>query len=387
MKILFTSYFPLGIGGAEVSALSLATGLKSLGHEVHFASSGEYTGFVNHKLKSISKLHSFELTNSYFYNVFSRLIRKENYDIIHSHDYLTAPAAISAAKDARIKSVTHYRDYWFCCSIASCMKPNGKECITCSYAKLISCRPAKSLPWYFYKWNYIRSIRKLLRNADAKIAISRYVAKKLEIAGIDRNVHVVHNCLDIREFYDAKPGKFRKRFGDKIVVTFIGSLNYHKGIMSLLDAFRKAASMDKRLVLVVAGDGPLKDKINGGNVILLGRLPKDDLPSLYKASDIIVFPSVWQEPFGRIVIEAMASGKPIIASKVGGILDTVINNKTGYLLSPNDTDAWALKIGSLAKSKKLRDQLGRNALRLSVNYDEKTIAKKVESVYLRMTKM
>ena len=387
MKILFTSYFPLGIGGAEVSALSLAKGLRSLGHEVHFATSGEYPGFKNHKLKSISKLHSFELTNAYLYNVFSRLIRKENYDIIHSHDYLTAPAAISIAKDYGIKSVTHYRDYWFCCPIASCMRPNGKECVMCGYAKLVSCRPAQSLPWYFYKWSYIRGVRGLLRKADAKIAISRYVAKKLGISGIDRNVHIVHNSLDIGEFSHAKPGKFRKQFGNRTVVTFIGSLSYHKGILNVLDAFRKAASKDKKLLLVVAGDGPLKDKVNGENVMLLGRVPKDQLPSLYKASDIIVYPSVWQEPFGRIVIEAMASGKPIIASKVGGILDTVVSGKMGYLLNPNDTDAWASKISLLAKSKQLRLKMGRNAMKLSANYDEIIIAKKVENIYLRITKM
>lgn len=387
MKILFTSYFQLGIGGAEVSALSLASGLKSLGHEVHFASSGEYPGFRNHKLKNISKLHSFELTNSYFYNVLSRLIRKERYDIIHSHDYLTSLAAINAAKDAGIKSVTHYRDYWFCCPIASCMRLNGKECVTCGYAKLVSCRSTKSLPWYFYKWNYIKRARRMLRKADAKIAISRYVAKKLDIAGIYRNVNVVHNSLNIEEFLCAKPEPFRDRFGNNTVITYIGSLNYHKGILNILEAFKKAVSKNNNLLLAVAGDGPLRNRVKGNKVLMLGHVSKDKLPSLYKASDIIVFPSLWQEPFGRIVIEAMAAGKPIVASRVGGILDTVINNGTGYLVDPYNIADWAVKIDLLVKSKKLRDKFGRNALRLSKDYDEITIAKKVESIYLHIIKI
>src|SRR3989344_7342144 len=111
MNILYTAYYGLGIGGAEVSMVMLARALEKK-HNIIVSSSGEYKGFRNYKFsKYIKYVPSFYLQNKYLSNFFSEIIKKENIHVIHSHDSRTAIAAIMAAKKNNVRVVNHYRDY------------------------------------------------------------------------------------------------------------------------------------------------------------------------------------------------------------------------------------------------------------------------------------
>ena len=108
----------------------------------------------------------------------------------------------------------------------------------------------------------------------------------------------------------------------------------------------------------------------------------DKIKEIYSKSDIIVFPSVWQEPFGRIAIEAMSFGIPVVGSNVGGIKNIIIDGKTGFLVDPFDLKGWKDKINLLVRDRKLRLKLGREGKKIALKeYNVDIIAKKFEGIY------
>lgn len=376
MKILFTVYAPFGYGGAEISMMLLAEGLKKRGHEIIIASTGNYSGFKTYKFKRFRKVPLFYIHNLYLSRFLSKIIKKEGIDVIHAHDRSTSPGAIIAAKICGIKSVTHFRDYWFVCPKSSCLMSNFKECYHCNLRGLIKCSSLLRLPWNLYKYFYLKSIRTLLKQSDVKIAISSVISERLNSCGIKNSV-IIPNPLIVENI------KNYKHRG--IIISFIGSLDYHKGIMNILKVIKEI----REVSFLIVGRGPLEGAIKRfikdnsmNNVDVLGYIPYDKIKEIYSKSDIVVFPSVWQEPFGRIAIEAMSFGKPVIGSNIGGIKNIIVDGKTGFLVDPFDFKGWKDKINLLVKDKNLRLKLGREGKKRALkNYNIDIIAKKIEGIY------
>jgi glycosyltransferase involved in cell wall biosynthesis len=84
----------------------------------------------------------------------------------------------------------------------------------------------------------------------------------------------------------------------------------------------------------------------------------EKLAEYYRSADVFVFPSIWDEPFGIPVIEAMAAGLPVVATRVGGVVETVEDGKTGFLVPPADSHALAEAISALVQDRALRERLG-----------------------------
>ena len=376
MKILFTVYSSLGYGGAEVSMKLLAEGLKKRGHDVIIASTGDYPGFKTYKFMRFRRFPLFYIHNLYLSSFLSNVIKKEKIDIIHAHDRSTIPGAIIAAKRCGIKSVIHFRDYWFVCPKSSCLMSNYKECYHCNLRNLLKCSSVLRLPWNLYKYIYLKSIRNLLKQSDVKIAISSVISERLNSCNIKDSV-VIPNPLTIENIKQSEH--------KGIIISFVGSLDYHKGIMNILKVIKEIQGVS----FLIVGRGPLETAIrkfirdnNLTNVDMLGYLPYNKIKEIYSKSDIVVFPSVWQEPFGRIAIEAMSFGIPVVGSNVGGIKNIIIDGKTGFLVDPVDIKGWKDKINLLVKDKDLRLKLGREGRKIALKeYNVDIIAKKFEGIY------
>ena len=129
-------------------------------------------------------------------------------------------------------------------------------------------------------------------------------------------------------------------------VLFVGRLSAEKGILELVQA---ADGMK----LVVAGDGPLRERVPGA----LGFVPHHELGPLYERAAVVAVPS-HREGFGVACAEAMAAGRPVVASAVGGLLDLVVDGETGLLVPPRDVPALRAALERLLADEELRRKLG-----------------------------
>jgi glycosyltransferase involved in cell wall biosynthesis len=128
---------------------------------------------------------------------------------------------------------------------------------------------------------------------------------------------------------------------------YAGRLSPEKGVLELVEAARG-------LPLVVAGDGPLRDRVPGA----LGFVPHDRLLGLYERAALVVCPS-HREGYGVVCAEAMAHGRPVVASAVGGLRDLVVDGETGLLVAPGDVTALRAALERLLGDRELRERLGR----------------------------
>ncbi len=149
---------------------------------------------------------------------------------------------------------------------------------------------------------------------------------------------------------------------DAFLTLYVGRLDPQKGLGFLLEAAAKVAQIRPDWHLVVAGDGPLRDSLRSqaetfpslsDRVHWLGR--RDDVPSLLKSADLLILPSLW-EGMPNVVLEAMAAGLAVVATKVEGTEDLVIPEQTGWLVPPSDSEALAQTLLEAAND---RDRLQR----------------------------
>ncbi|MBU2637994.1 MAG: glycosyltransferase family 4 protein [Nanoarchaeota archaeon] len=363
MNLLYTSYFGLGKGGAEVSFKILADEMAKR-HNV-FVASSENWGPKTLKFMKFRRIPCFFMQEKYLEHFLLKQIKEKKISIIHANDRFTAVAAVNAAHRAGIPAVLHLRDYWFCCPKSSCYARDGSNCEACSLRQLVKCTKAWRLLWDFYKFRHTMRQWHTLNKADAKIAISAAVKRKLDICGI-KNAVVISNPVKAINYEKIwQKGKIR--------ILFLGKLDPSKGIQNIIPLIDYS-----KAELLIAGYGPLEGMVKKSSAKFLGwREPSE----AYRQADIVVVPSLWEEPFGRTAIEAMSYGIPVIASDIGGLKDIVIDGKTGYLIEPRNTLEWKSKISLLVNNPKLRQKMGKSALNAAKQYSAAKIAKKVEEVY------
>lgn len=148
-----------------------------------------------------------------------------------------------------------------------------------------------------------------------------------------------------------------------VMVLYVGRLSHEKNLTALVDAFR-ALPPGHNAHLVLVGDGPargeLERALSGSSVTFTGYLRGDTLARAYASADIFAFPSQ-TETFGQVVLEAMASGLPVVAFAAEGVRDLVVDGETGLLVSPHNTSDFARALATLVTSEALRVRLSRGA--------------------------
>jgi D-inositol-3-phosphate glycosyltransferase len=248
------------------------------------------------------------------------------------------------------------------------------------------------------------------REPARRIAVERQV-----VASADRVV-VANRAekKDLMRFYDAPEGKlaivpcgvdlqlFRPLPQDQArallnlpaqgrVILFVGRLEPIKGVDVLLDALAHLRCEDCDGQLLVVGgnlDGEEAARLRGliqelnlsDRVRLLGAQDQSTLPYIYAAADLCVIPSFY-ESFGMVAIEAMACGRPVIASRAGGLQFTVRHERTGLLVPPGDSLALADALERLVKDAGLRQRMGAAGLRAAHRYSWTRVAQEIHAVY------
>jgi glycosyltransferase involved in cell wall biosynthesis len=251
-------------------------------------------------------------------------------------------------------------------------------------------------PWRFF-------LRYIVNKQCDAFRVPSLTAKwKLIKEGVENEkIYYIPACVDTKRFNPYLKKDLKKELGieDKIVILYIGRLVPQKGLEYLIKAFSKILQENSQIVLLIVGEGPLKNTLINlanelkikNNIIFLKAVPYNRIHEIHAISDITVLPSIptknWMEQFGYILIEAMACGKPIVASRSGAIPEIVINNETGFLVEPGNINELAEKISLLISDNKLREKMGyKGRARVEKKFSYEVIIPKIKELYYSISK-
>lgn len=235
-----------------------------------------------------------------------------------------------------------------------------------------------------------------LRLVDAIVFLTESYRDELRLSPRSlAKSRVVRTGADVERFSpQVDGGAIRARYGlapDDVVCLWVGSLNEHnryKGIDRLLDAL--AREDGPRVSALLVGDGPLRAELEAhadarglrGRVRFAGAIPNEQLPAYYAAADLFVLPSIsGPENSPVVVFEAMATGKPVVASSLPGVREIVRDGDTGLLVPPRDVAALAGALSRLAADPSLRARLGRQGRALTEHQTWDHCAGRMNEIY------
>jgi glycogen(starch) synthase len=245
---------------------------------------------------------------------------------------------------------------------------------------------------------FMRRLAKLeeetVKNATVIVTISKYSLEKIQKHyHVDKaKARIVPNGVDPEKFKPLGDREALKRqFGldDKPCVLFVGSLIPRKGLPFLVEAAKKTIKQQPDTQFVIVGDGPLKSQLMSSldeanlssNFAFLSGLNEDALAAVYNCADVFILPSI-QEGQGIVLLEAQASAKPVVAFKVGGVSEAVLNGETGLLVNRGDSDELADALLKLLSDESLREKMGARGRRFVMdNFTWDICAKRMLAVY------
>ncbi len=334
-------YPPRMAGGTTIHTYQLAKALDQLGHQIHVVAAS-HPGAPKEEVKENIQIHRVRRPYSVFSAYRTKALLKE-LDIIHGHGI----CAYGHLMLNKFPTVVKMHNTWF-----------GEQE---RYKKLdADANVTRKVDSATMMKLYIKMDKTCCERADHLICISDVIKSETKKYGItDEKMTVIHNGIDYARF-DVKEN-YRDKLNLKgAVVGYIGRLEPHKGVEFLI----KAAQNIRAQLLVVGGgsdEGRLKGLVQKlgleKKVKFTGYLPYDEIPKYYASMDIVVYPTLY-EPLGNVVLEAMAAGKPIIASNVDGIPE-IFKEGTGYMITTSQLEyELEEKLKILLDDENLRKKMG-----------------------------
>jgi glycosyltransferase involved in cell wall biosynthesis len=241
--------------------------------------------------------------------------------------------------------------------------------------------------------------RLILFRASRVMPVSLDYAEHCQLAPLfrqaGRRVVEMSNGVDTSIFQPGDRRSVRDRFGiapDAPVILFVGALDrahHFKGVDTLLQAFAQLERFEPRLL--IAGDGDTRADYEAqaralgiaDRVIFAGSIPHQALPPFYAACDVLALPSSPPESFGLVLVEALACGRPVIASNIPGVRSVVRNGEDGWLIPPGDDRALTLAMQTaLSDPARLTAMGEKGRTRVAAQYEWSALAAHLEQVYL-----
>ena len=323
-------------------------------------------------------------------------------DVVHAQEKHALVGAYLAARRLRRPVFLSLRDYGLICPITTCLLSARRVPADCGAGKL----QRECAPFYLDRYIAGGRLRRLrvraslaLLYADARLkgAIVRRVDGVVGVSGglldiyvgagripVER-AHVVYNVpppWTAAPPAAASPAR-RERLAalglsDGLLVLYAGKLSLGKGFPVFVEAARALEARFPEVSFAAAGAG---EPAAPAPVHVLGSRPHAEMRALYDLADVVVQPAVWPEPFSRVPLEAAAAGKPVVATRVGGMAEAVEDRLTGLLVEPGDPRALAQGIAELLADEPLRRKLGRQAAEGLARFAPDRIADQLLGIY------
>ncbi|HXW70694.1 MAG TPA: glycosyltransferase family 4 protein [Methylocella sp.] len=397
MKVLIANKFYFKNGGSEIVMFQERDFLNSEKVDVidfsmadernlpseqasYFVSKRSYSAVGKlEKLKaSLSLIHSVEAVKR-----FGSLLDDARPDIVHCHNiyHQLTPSIIGVAAERKIPVVMTLHDYKPICPVYTRLR-NGEPCSACATGNFESVLKYRCVDGSFTKsfvlWLEARfqTWKRSYEQVAQFIAPSRFMFDSARLRFPDSQITYIANGIDASKIIPAE--------SDSGYVIYFGRLSAEKGVKTLL---RAHAASGQAWPLVIAGTGPLSQELitNFPDAKFLGHIQGADLQHAIAAASIVVVPSEWYENSPLSVLEAMAYGKPIIASRIGGIPELVVDGVTGVLFEPGDIKVLQREIIALIGDQEKRGRLGKAArTRVETNFSLKRHNKELLSLYVRL---
>ena len=294
-----------------------------------------------------------------------KLVKREKPAIVHTHTYKAGILGCWAAKMAGVPIIIH--------------TPHG-HIFFGHFSPLVT--------------NFFMMIEKLTAGiVDRMVALTEgerrdYIA--CSVANPEKMV-TIHSGVNMDRFMKVKVNTERKKRSlglnpEAPVVGAVGWLLPIKGPLYLLRAMGEIWQNHPDIHLVYVGKGDLEEDVKreasrtgvSDKVKFLGW--RDDIPEIMQVLDIFVLPSL-NEGMGRVLVEAMASGKPIVASNVGGIPDLVKDGQNGFLVGPGDVNGLSLAMKKLIEDEELRVKMGAKGRAMAQSYGVEEMIRKIDDLY------
>jgi glycosyltransferase involved in cell wall biosynthesis len=298
----------------------------------------------------------------------NNFLEKEDFDVVHVHFPFASSILVSLNKELREKMV--YTAHV------------GEE------GKRFGLDPSAPLVLKLFSPDLY-----LMKRVRKSVVLNEPLKEKLVKKGVpEEKLEVIPNGVNAEDFNvsEEEVERVRRKYGlEGVVVMFAGTITPRKGVLELMKA---AEFLNRRDVLfLVVGNLNLDKeyawkvveyaKCKGVNTKFTGFVPYEDLKALYSACDIFVLPS-FEEGQPLVLLEAMASGKPLIGSKVGGIPMQIKHGWNGFLVEPGNAKQLAESIHYLVENESERAKMGRNSRKLAKDeFDWEKISEKYLKVY------
>jgi phosphatidylinositol alpha-mannosyltransferase len=341
-------------GGVNTHIASLAAQLRARGHEVRILAPAD--GPVDAGVVSLGGTLGIPFNGAVARLAFGPRVpgrvrvalRRARADVIHVHEPFTPSTSLLASISARVPIVATFH---------------------------------ASVHSRIYRMAGI-PLRPLWKKFTVKIAVSQ--AARDTVEGVfGPGVRIIPNGVDVAHYADIGPAPSTGR-----EVLYFGRLETRKGPQILLQALPTLLNLVPDAHVVIAGDGPLREKLEESvpeplrkNVIFTGHFDEADRLALLSASTVVALPAIGGESFGITLAEAMAAGRPVVASSIPGYAAVARGGLDALLVSPGDPQALAEGIAALLRDPARAAALGADARARARTFDWPVVADKVEEAY------
>lgn len=376
MKIGFVSAHPMTYpGGVQKHILALKERFEKKGHIVKIIFPRERvpqraekdTILLGGTIYIPANASKANLSFKTFPHTLKKRIKEEKFDILHFQNFgLFLPLQVLGASESLQK------------------KEFQAARILTLHALWDASKILKKMPFLVDMLN-----NRILPKFDGIITVSKPVEKQINYKG---PLEVIPNGIDFNIF--CPEGKKIKKFDDdKTNILFVGRIEERKGLIYLLKVFRLLAKKYKNIRLIVVGDGNdrkrmeefvYKNKIP--NVFFEREVKEKELTSYYRTADIFCSPAIFGEAFGIVLLEAMASKKPVVAFANQGYKEVLSGKGSEFLAEPKDLKDLIEKLERLIKNRRLREEMAEWGREEAKKYSWDEIAQRTLNFYDKVIK-